>query len=564
MSDYLLTNGVGTAVSVNDEQREGAVDLAIPSLPEATALADADTFAVHDASETAHRKTLLSTLRTWLQSAFDSVYAPTAHGHTDLHAHENKPVLDLVPEFNVYDANRILKVHHFGAQLLEWTDAILSLNGKTGAVALNAGDGIGVSSSEQTLTVTNTDRGSAAVATHESTYTHTDLHAHGNQATLDAIPDHAAVTEGYALVKGSGGGLAWAEQSGTGGGDLDTVTITFDGNDHDAGTPPAAIDQVVSHVITLPAGTGLEKDGAAFFGWNTAADGSGTRYSAGDKVTFAVATTLYAQYSSPIEATGGTVTDEGGYRYHTFTVNGTFEVTDLGSSDGEVEYLVVAGGGSGGCYQGGGGAGGLLTGTLEVSVDEYPVVVGNGGASQTTDNAPGNNGENSSALGFTAVGGGGGGGTGGNAGQSGGSGGGGVTANNPGGTGTSGQGNNGGAGGSGAGNYPGGGGGGADAAGGDATGTTTPGNGGTGKTVWGSTYAGGGGGSGTDNTSVSGDGGAGGGGKGGYNSGGWVPAESGGVNTGGGGGAAGYSTTKENSGSGGSGIVIIRYPHPGE
>ena len=43
------------------------------------------------------------------------------------------------------------------------------------------------------------------------------------------------------------------------------------------------------------------------------------------------------------KATGGAVTDVGGWRYHTFTEDGTFEVTEAG----DVEYLIVGGGGGG-------------------------------------------------------------------------------------------------------------------------------------------------------------------------------------------------------------------------
>ena len=61
-------------------------------------------------------------------------------------------------------------------------------------------------------------------------------------------------------------------------------------------------------------------------------------------------------------ATGGTITDDGDYKVHTFTSSGNFVVTGLGS-DGtygnKVEYLVVGSGGGGGhTHGGGGGAGG--------------------------------------------------------------------------------------------------------------------------------------------------------------------------------------------------------------
>jgi hypothetical protein len=55
-------------------------------------------------------------------------------------------------------------------------------------------------------------------------------------------------------------------------------------------------------------------------------------------------------------ATGGTITQSGGYTIHTFTSSGNFVPTQ----NLTVEYLVVAGGGGGGVF-GGGGAGGYRT-----------------------------------------------------------------------------------------------------------------------------------------------------------------------------------------------------------
>lgn len=220
-----------------------------------------------------------------------------------------------------------------------------------------------------------------------------------------------------------------------------------------------------------------------------------------------------------------------------------------------VNYLIVAGGGGGSA--GGGGAGGLLSNTVSVSPgNSYPIIVGSGGAGNGSSSVNANNGANSSAFGFTAIGGGGGG-NGGvqNNGSTGGSGGGaGQTVYEvfgSGGAGTAGQGYAGGAnfgvvvGGAGSG-----GGGGAGAVGQNG-GSDRGGNGGSGFTssITGSsvTYAGGGGG-GSDN--IGGSGGAGGGGRGAGNATG--PSTSG-TNGLGGGGGAGY-------GSGGSGIVIVSYP----
>ena len=98
--------------------------------------------------------------------------------------------------------------------------------------------------------------------------------------------------------------------------------------------------------------------------------------------------------SSQGSATGGTITDVGGYRIHMFTSSGDFVVSG-GNLD--VEYLVVAGGGGGGANSiggaGGGGAGGRLTtlGNPETwDAGTYPVVVGAGGAGATGNGAGAN------------------------------------------------------------------------------------------------------------------------------------------------------------------------------
>ena len=105
-------------------------------------------------------------------------------------------------------------------------------------------------------------------------------------------------------------------------------------------------------------------------------------------------------------ATGGTEATQiiGGisYRIHTFTTGGTFTVTNGGA----VEYLIVAGGGGGGRGSGGGGGGGgFLAGSTTVTAQAYTITIGAGGAGATTS-SNGANGGNSSALGFTATGGG--------------------------------------------------------------------------------------------------------------------------------------------------------------
>jgi fibronectin-binding autotransporter adhesin len=143
-------------------------------------------------------------------------------------------------------------------------------------------------------------------------------------------------------------------------------------------------------------------------------------------------------------ATGGTTNDYvvGGisYRSHTFTSNGNFVVTQVGTTP-TVDAVIVAGGGGGGTDRGaGGGAGGMQTTAPTITATTYSIVVGGGGGYN------GGQGGNSSFNGVTSTGGGYGGsyccgviGP-----SNGGSGGGQSAQGGSGGTGIAGQGNNGG------------------------------------------------------------------------------------------------------------------------
>lgn len=247
--------------------------------------------------------------------------------------------------------------------------------------------------------------------------------------------------------------------------------------------------------------------------------------------------------------TGGTVVESGGYRIHTFTSSGILTMV----RPGKVEYLVVGGGGGGGSNRsGGGGAGGFLTGEMDVTATTS-VTVGAGGSGGTSDNRGGNGG-NSVFGSVIARGGGGGGGydLASIDGAMGGSGGGGNgRRGGSGGSAWAGQGN---AGGDGQGDTSyrrGGGGGGAGGPG--AHYTTGIGGVGLQSSISGTPtyYAGGGGGGSESGSAVSG--GLGGGGQGRSTG----VGGAGTPNTGGGGGGSGDG---DNGASGGSGIVIIRYP----
>lgn len=289
---------------------------------------------------------------------------------------------------------------------------------------------------------------------------------------------------------------------------------------------------------------------------------------------FAIGSTFTIYGIGGTRATGGTITADSNYTYHTFTSTGTF--TALENIKGAEALIVAGGGGAAADGKGGGGAGGVVwaSGQTLNSGSSFTCLVGAGGTGEVFNSTPlDSNGSNSQFSSFTATGGG-------KSATAGGSGGGGNGRNNnPGGSATQttsglnfvGYGN---AGGnsrvSASGATAGGGGGGAGAIGQSAP-DTAPGIGGIGTSLfssWGLAtntgqlrggiyyYAGGGGG-GTDTFSGA-AGGAGGGGTGGGPGNG--TASSGTANTGGGGGGGNGAGTR-NGGSGGSGLVIIRYPN---
>jgi hypothetical protein len=114
--------------------------------------------------------------------------------------------------------------------------------------------------------------------------------------------------------------------------------------------------------------------------------------------------------SPGVIATGGTISNytSGGvtYRQHVFTGSGTFSV----SQGGNVQVLIVGGGGGGGMLGGGGGGGGVAVASGTVTAINYSITVGNGGAGQRgwlTSGDIAYKGGSSSVFGITAFGGGG-------------------------------------------------------------------------------------------------------------------------------------------------------------
>jgi hypothetical protein len=321
-------------------------------------------------------------------------------------------------------------------------------------------------------------------------------------------------------------------------------------------TPPGAGSAAITdYVIQYTA------DGGA---WNTVSDGTstdtsfvvanltnGTPYQFRIAAVNAVGTGTYGTSSSVtpvavagVHATGGLITIDGDYVVHTFKQSGSF----VSNGTNACAYLMVGGGGGGGGdHSGGGGGGQVIIGSASLSSGTYPIVIGAGGSPGGPRNGVyATNGGNTTFNGLTAFGGGGGGqysdqsgsgGASGGGGASFGSGGGPGLATNYGITGYNGAaGNNSGAGGGGG-------------AGGN--GSQSAGGPGISSSITGTTVGYGGGGGGANNSNGYG---ADGGGNGDATS---TGATSGKQNTGGGGGG---NTSVQPGTSGGSGIVVIRYP----
>jgi hypothetical protein len=300
---------------------------------------------------------------------------------------------------------------------------------------------------------------------------------------------------------------------------------------------------------------------------NTAAITSLTLFTSSDSFAVGSTFTIYgiANADNFAKATGGMISEDATYWYHTFAANGTFTPKQALTCD----YLVVAGGGGGAnpfinsstIGGGGGGAGGYRTtvGTsggggsaetpLSLTAISYAITVGGGGAGNSGVDQ-GGTGTNSVFSTITSNGGGGGARQSRNGGA-GGSGGGASCSDTTGGARTVNQGFVGSNGQVGGAFSSGAGGGGAGAAGSVQPSTTAGGAGGVGvlSPITG-TYLAGGGGGGAQTTI--GAGGLGGGGNGSTS----TTGNAGVANTGGGAGGIYGNATGAN---GGSGVVIIRY-----
>ena len=78
--------------------------------------------------------------------------------------------------------------------------------------------------------------------------------------------------------------------------EVDVYTVTYDGNNATSGTAPSDSNSYLPLAqITVKTNSGtLAKTGYSFGGWNTAANGSGTTYAPGAKISASADITLYA------------------------------------------------------------------------------------------------------------------------------------------------------------------------------------------------------------------------------------------------------------------------------
>ncbi|OGL34495.1 hypothetical protein A3F05_01735 [Candidatus Saccharibacteria bacterium RIFCSPHIGHO2_12_FULL_47_17] len=170
-----------------------------------------------------------------------------------------------------------------------------------------------------------------------------------------------------------------------------------------AATPYKEGTQYLNGNIGSPTTFKNQSDSTAAFQIQNSA---GTSLFTADTLNSSVSIGTLALSSTPITATGGTITTSGNYTIHTFTSSGTFTVT---GGSGSVEALVVAGGGGGGghYYSGGGGAGGMVEDWAHsVTLQAYTVTVGSGGVGGGAGGANGSPGNNSVFDTITALGGG--------------------------------------------------------------------------------------------------------------------------------------------------------------
>lgn len=102
---------------------------------------------------------------------------------------------------------------------------------------------------------------------------------------------------------------------------LDEVTVTFDGNGNTAGSAPSSQTVGQGRSATIPSTPGgFARTGYSLSGWNTLANGSGTRYTSGNSVAVSTSITLYAEWTIVSSGGGGGGGGGGGTPSPTVTI----------------------------------------------------------------------------------------------------------------------------------------------------------------------------------------------------------------------------------------------------
>lgn len=323
-------------------------------------------------------------------------------------------------------------------------DATLVINGSnfdtTSATVIFEPESGGANVSTQTITRTNS-----------SSFTVTVTRGDFVQANG---PYAIKLTNGSGLAATLASALTTANEPpafNTAAGSLGSI---FDGiaiSSKDAGATDPDGD-TVTHTISsgsLPSGLSINSGTGAITG-TPSGNSNGTFTFTVQAATTNHTVTRQFSFEHKSLPSGGTITTytsgSNNYRVHTFTSSGTWTNTLSMNAD----MLLLAGGGSGGVDNGSGaGAGGMVEPTgISVTAQSYTITIGGGGASVIGSAIAGNQGGNSSALGYSTTGGGKGAGWNSAAGSSGGSGAGQSSTNGGAAlgpySGTSGQGNSGG------------------------------------------------------------------------------------------------------------------------
>ena len=98
-----------------------------------------------------------------------------------------------------------------------------------------------------------------------------------------------------------------------------TFTITFSGND--PAYDETAIQKIGKGIPIELKRNPLKREGYVLIGWNTEADGSGTSYTNGQRVSFDGDITLYAQWAIALTSETTTLTDGNTYSFDSNVVN---------------------------------------------------------------------------------------------------------------------------------------------------------------------------------------------------------------------------------------------------